>query len=70
MVVTHVRSIYDGRLSATCQINDNNIIVGFTLTVVMIVGDFSVDSQPIVIKFYKHYFLVMWRLCPEKIIEK
>ena len=25
-------------------------------------GDFSVNFQPIYVKFYTHYFLVMWRL--------
>ena len=37
------------------------------ITVVMIFGDFSVNSQTIFMKFYKHYFLVMQQLtgkCP------
>ena len=35
----------------------------------MIFADFAVNSQPIVMKFYKHYFLAKARL-PENFIEK
>ena len=41
-------------------IEGTNVVV-FTLTVVKVLTNFSVNSQPIlvVMKFYKHYFLAM-----------
>ena len=46
-------------------------ILGFTLTVVIFFADFSVNSHPIIMKFYKYYFLAMgWLLwkCHLKIL--
>ena len=40
----------------------SNSLVGFTLTVAKDFADFSVNSQLILMHYFKHYFLVMGRL--------
>ena len=57
----HSDKIYTSILkSSQDSINAKSFtMVGFPLTVVKIFADFSVNSQPIFMKFYTHYFPFM-----------